>query len=344
MNRARKIKSWLIFLAGLHLVVLAAGFFAPYDPSQQGRNHPYEPPMRIHFFDATGEFHLRPFAYPQTSREDALDQYEENRLVRISLTFFTKGASYRFLGIVPTTIHLFGGENGNINLFGTDGYGRDLFSRILWGGQISILAGLLAASVSLLLGTLIGSVSGYFGSWTDAIFMRLAELCLSLPWLYLLFGMRAFLPLLVSPTKAFLLIVITVGALGWARPARLVRGIALSVKERDFVRAARGFGATHSYLLRRHVLPQTRSVIFTQAAILVPQFILAEVTLSFLGLGIPEPAPSWGNLLTSLQQFSVLSSYWWMYLPAVAMVPFFFGYLSLSSSLQEGRRAAKIDL
>jgi len=148
----------------------------------------------------------------------------------------------------------------------------------------------------------------------------------------------------VSPVKAFLIVVVTIGLLGWARPARLVRGVALSAKERDFVRAARGFGASNSYILRRHILPQTKSVILTQAAILIPQYILAEVTLSFLGLGIPEPAPSWGNLLSSLQQYSVLSSYWWMYLPAVAMVPFFFGYLALAGTLQEDRGAAKIGL
>jgi peptide/nickel transport system permease protein len=215
-------------------------------------------------------------------------------------------------------------------------------SRILYGGQISLFAGLLAASVSLSLGLLIGGASGYFGGWTDSIVMRIAELCLALQWLYLLFGVRAFLPLLVSPIRAFLIVVLTIGVLGWARPARLVRGVALSAKERDFVRAAKGFGASHWYILRRHILPQARSVVLAQAAILIPQYVLAEVTLSFLGLGIPEPEPSWGNLLSSLQQYSVLTSYWWMYLPAVAMVPFFFGYLALSNSLQEGRSAAKI--
>jgi peptide/nickel transport system permease protein len=173
--------------------------------------------------------------------------------------------------------------------------------------------------------------------------MRLTELSMALPWLYLLFALRAFLPLSLGPLKAFLLIVLAVGILGWARPARLVRGLSLSARERDFVRAARGFGASHFYLLRRHVLPQTQSVILTQATILIPQFILAEITLSFLGLGIPEPTPSWGNLLTSLQQYSVLASYWWMYLPAVAMLPFFIGYLGLSSSLQEAPHPAKID-
>jgi peptide/nickel transport system permease protein len=117
----------------------------------------------------------------------------------------------------------------------------------------------------------------------------------------------------------------------------------LSAKERDFVRAARGFGASDGYLLRRHILPATSSVLLTQAAILVPQFVLAEMTLSFLGLGVPEPLPSWGNLLANLQQYSVLVSYWWMYLPAVAIVPFFLGYLGLASALQEQANPHKIE-
>lgn len=344
MKRSRKIAYWLFFLAALHLAILAAAFIAPNDSVQQDRHRPFAPPMRIRMVDASGKFHLRPFAYAQIPREGTFDQYAEDPSVRIPLKFFVAGSRYRFLGVIPASTHLFGSETSPINLLGTDGYGRDLLSRILCGGQYSVLAGLLAASISLFLGTLIGAASGYFGRWPDAILMRVVELCLALPWLYLLFAVRAFLPLLVSPAKAFFIIVMIIGAVGWARPARLVRGVALSVKERDFVRAARGFGASHFYILRRHVLPQTRNLIFTQAAILVPQFILAEVTLSFLGLGIPEPTPSWGNLLSSLQQYSVLSSYWWMYLPAAAMVPFFFGYLSLSSALQEAQRAAKIDL
>jgi len=340
----RKQKLVVMLLVLLHGVVLVGGFVAPYDPIRQNRERPYAPPARIHFVDGQGKFHFRPFVYAQRLRDGSFDQYEDDHATPIPLKFFVSGASYRLLGAIPAKVHLFGADGDTINLLGTDGYGRDLFSRILYGGQISLLAGLLAASVSLLVGTIVGSVSGYLGGWTDSIAMRLAELCLALPWLYLLFGVRAFLPLLVSPVKAFLIVVTTIGVLGWARPARLVRGVALSAKERDFVRAARGFGASNSYILRRHILPQTKSVILTQAAILIPQYILAEVTLSFLGLGIPEPAPSWGNLLSSLQQYSVLSSYWWMYLPAVAMAPFFFGYLALSGTLQEDRGAAKIGL
>jgi len=333
----------LLFLIVLHAIVLCAGFFAPCDPLQQDRDRPYAPPMRVHFVDTTGKFHFRPFVYLQRVKEGSFDQYEDDHATLAPVKFFVQGAPYRLLGVIPGSLHLFGVENASINLLGTDGYGRDVFSRVLYGGQISLFAGLLAAFISLLIGSLLGGVSGYFGGWTDAILMRFAELCLALPWLYLLFGVRAFLPLLVNPLHAFLTIVIAIGALGWARPARLVRGMALSAKERDFVRAAKGFGASHFYILRRHILPQTRSVILTQAAILIPQYILAEVTLSFLGLGIPEPAPSWGNLLSSVQQYSVLSSYWWMYLPALAMVPFFIGYLALSSSLQEKWQPAKID-
>ncbi len=339
----RKTTLWLAFLIMLHVIVVGAGFFTPCDPLQQDRERPYAPPMGIHFLDAAGKFHIRPFFYLQRVKQGSFDQYEDDQATTTPVRFFVKGAPYRALGIIPGTLHLFGAEKAKINLLGTDGYGRDVFSRIVYGGQISLFVGLLAAFISLLVGALTGGASGYFGGWTDTILMRFAELCLALPWLYLLFGVRAFLPLLVNPLRAFLIIVVTIGALGWARPARLVRGVALSAKERDFVRAAKGFGASHFYILRRHILPQTRSVILTQGAILIPQYILAEVTLSFLGLGIPEPTPSWGNLLSSLQQYSVLSSYWWMYLPALAMVPFFIGYLALASSLQEERQPSKID-
>jgi peptide/nickel transport system permease protein len=245
------------------------------------------------------------------------------------------GAQYRLFGFVPVRLHLFAAQTSRIYLLGSDAFGRDQFSRILYGGQLSLLAGLLGAGLTLLLGALIGATAGYYGGWRDSLLMRAAELFAALPWLYLLFALRAFLPLAVSPVRAFFLIVVVLGAVGWARPARLVRGVVLSAKARDFVRAARGFGATDAYLLRRHILPETSSVILTQAAILVPQFVLAEMTLSFLGLGVPEPAPSWGNLLASLQQYSVLISYWWMYLPALAIVPFFLGYLGLAGTLQQ---------
>ena len=343
MTVPRKLAKWLVILAVLHGVVAAAGFFAPYDPVEQDRDRPYLPPMRLHTLDAQGHFHLRPFFYVLRLRPNSFDQYEEDRTAAIPIRFFTLGAGYHVLGILPSHLHLFGANGSRVYLLGSDGYGRDQLSRILYGGQVSLLAGLLGAGVTLLLGAMIGMAAGYYGGWRDDVLMRAAELFLALPWLYLLFALRAFLPLSVSPVQAFLLVVVVIGLVGWARPARVVRGVVLSVKERDFVRAARGFGASGAYLLRRHIFPETASVLLTQAAILVPQFVLAEMTLSFLGLGVPEPVSSWGNLLATLQQYSVLVSYWWMYLPALAILPFFLGYLGLASALQERAGTYKID-
>jgi peptide/nickel transport system permease protein len=343
MKARHTTMKWLITLAVLHGIVLCTGFFAPYDPGEQDRKNPYLPPMRVHLLDSNGHLHRRPFAYSLKLREGYFDQYEEDTAQLHPIRFFLRGSHYRLLGFLPGKTHLFGAENARIYLLGTDAYGRDQLSRLLFGGQVSLLAGLLGAGITLFIGLCIGAVAGYYGGWTDSLLMRLAELFLALPWLYLLFAIRAFLPLAVSPLKAFFLIIAVVGMVGWARPARLVRGVVLSAKERDFVRAARGFGATNGYLLRRHILPETSSVLLTQAALLIPQYVLAEMTLSFLGLGIPEPVPSWGNLLSSLQQYSVLVSYWWMYLPALAMAPFFLGYLGLASSLQEREEAYKIE-
>jgi peptide/nickel transport system permease protein len=334
MSVPRNLRLWVFALAGMHAVIAGAGFFAPYDPAEQDRERPYAPPAKIHFRDARGNFRARPFVYPMHLREGSFDQYVGDDANPVVIRLFVSGARYRLLGMLPCRLHLFGANGARVSLLGTDGYGRDMLSRLLYGGQISLLAGLLATALALLAGLLIGAAAGYAGGWTDEILMRFAELFLALPWLYLLFALRAFLPLTVAPLEAFFLVVVVIGVVGWARPARLVRGVVLSAKERDFVQAARGFGASTGYLLRRHILPQTSSVLLTQAAILVPQYVLAEVTLSFLGLGVPEPAPSWGNLLASLQQYSVLTSYWWMALPALALMPFFLGYLGLASALQ----------
>src|ERR1700741_3843151 len=343
MTGYRKLDKWLVVLVALHVVIACGGFFAPYDPVEQDREHAYVHPMRLHLVDRQGKIHARPFFYPLRPSEGTVNQYDEDTGRPISLKFFTSGPSYKLLGFLPVRLHLFRADGARIYLLGSDGYGRDQLSRILYGGQVSLLAGLLGAGITLSIGLGIGAVAGYYGGWRDDVLMRLAELFLALPWLYLLFALRAFLPLAVSPLEAFFLIIAVIGTVGWARPARLVRGVVLSAKERNFVSAARGFGATSGYLLRRHILPETSGVLLTQAAILIPQFVLAEMTLSFLGLGVPEPAPSWGNLLAALQEYSVLVSYWWMYLPAFASIPFFVGYLGVANALHVDRMTGKID-
>jgi peptide/nickel transport system permease protein len=313
-------------LAGLHLVLLFAGFFAPYDPTTQNRDLPYAPPTRVHFKDSSG-FHLHPFVYAWTSvldgdqADSSQEGYKEGHSHEYPVRFFVSGPSYKLMGLYETSAHLFGvADPGKILLFGTDAYGRDEFSRVLVGGQISVAAGITATFIALLAGSILGIIAGYYGRGVDESLMGITELFLSLPWLYFLLGVRAFLPLHLSTIRTFFLLTGVIGLIGWARPARLVRGLVLSARNRNYVLAARGFGGSDFYLLRRHVLPETFGLLLTQAALLIPRYIAAEVTLSFFGLGVNEPVPSWGNMLSTLQQYSVLVSYIWLLAPACALV------------------------
>jgi peptide/nickel transport system permease protein len=223
-----------------------------------------------------------------------------------------------------------------LHVLGTDGFGRDQFSRLLYGARISLLAGPLGAAISIAGALLLGGAAGFFGGWIDSLIMRAAELFLAVPWFYLLFAVRMMMPLRVEPAQAFLMILSLVALVGWARPARLIRGVVLSARTRDYVVAARSLGASNVHLLRKHVLPQVTGVVSTQAALLAPQYILAEATLSFFGLGVGEPVPSWGNMLTVLQRYDVLSSYWWMFMPAAALVATILLYSMLAETLHDG--------
>ena len=343
MSGAWKIRTALAVLVLLHALILFAGFVAPCDPAAQNREFPFVPPMPLHFRDAQGHWRLRPSVCRPELRAGTFYEYSELCATEYPLRFFVHGPAYKVAGLFTSQTHLFEAEApAQLFLLGSDNYGRDLFSRILYGGRISLAAGLLATLISLLLGTSAGALSGFYGGWIDESFMRFAELFVVLPWLYFLLAVRAFLPLNVSPQRAFFLVVAVIGTIGWARPARLVRGIVLSAKTRKYVLASRGFGASDSYIFRRHVLPHTYSVLLTQAALLVPQYVIAEVTLSFFGLGLNEPAPSWGNLLAALQQYNVLVSYWWMFAPALALVVFAFGYFLVADELQQRLQSAPL--
>ncbi|HMC29766.1 MAG TPA: ABC transporter permease [Candidatus Angelobacter sp.] len=333
----RRKFTWAIwFLLAVHAAVLLAGFIAPYNFETQERLHPYAPPTRVHFFDCQGKFHLRPFIYATKIAEGALTEYAQDCSQSAGIHFFVRGDQYTILGIFHSQWHLFGVDpSAGLFLMGTDGFGRDQFSRLLYGGQVSLFAGLVAAALSVIAGLFLGAIAGMYGGLIDDVAMRFAEIFITIPWFYLLIAVRAFLPLQISPVAAFLLVVAVVGVVGWGRPARLVRGVILSARERNFVLAARGFGASNAYLLRRHLMPLTFRVLLTQMTVLIPQFILAEVILSFLGLGIGEPFPSWGNMLAQAQQYHVLISYWWMLLPGLAPIPIFLAYHSLAQTLQE---------
>jgi peptide/nickel transport system permease protein len=334
---ARTIRAWLSLIGLVYAVVLLAGPIGPYAPDEQNRTMPFAPPMRPHFIDATGRFHVRPFVYALVHRPGTFDEYEEDRGNPYPLRFLTRGAPYT-IGGIASDIHLFGVDPPvKVFLFGTDQFGRDLFSRLLYGGQISLVAGVLAATLALAAAIAFGGLAGFYGGWVDETVMRISELFLALPWLYLIFAVRSILPLHLDPGRALLLLVAVIGIVGWARPARLIRGVVLSAKYRDFVVAARASGATDPYLLRRHVLPQVTGLVLTQLAVLIPQYILAEVTLSFFGLGVSEPVPSLGNMLAAVQRYEVLSSYWWMFLPGIALTPVFLLYYGLASAFHHQR-------
>jgi len=323
----RKLHIAILILVAVHALVLFAGFFAPCNPTEQHRDLPYVSPMRLHLIDAEGHVHLHPFVYLPLAVDGDGFQYREDISKPYPIRFFAHNATGR---------HLLGvDEPGYLFLMGTDGYGRDLFSRVLFGGRISLAAAFLAMVLSLSIGALLGGTAGHFGKFTDAAIMRAAELMLAVPWLCLLLTIRAFLPLHISPAATLFLVSGVIGTVNWARPARLVRGAVLSAKERGFVTSARGFGASEWYLLRRHVLPQTFGLLITQAVILLPKFVLAETVLSFLGLGIEESLPSWGNMLAALQQFGVMASYWWMAAPIFGLVTVSFTYFLLANVLEQ---------
>ena len=327
-------------LAVCYVSVLFAGFIAPYGFEEQNRRFAFAPPTRLHFVDARRGFHMRPFIYRQVLRQGSFAEYEEDREIAYPLYLFVPGAEYKAFGVFRARRRLFGtGPQARIFLLGTDGFGRDVFSRLLYGGRISLFAGLLAAAIASFLGLILGGAAGYYGRWIDAILMRLTEIFLAMPWLYLLLAARALLPLRMNPEQAFFLLIGVLGILGWARPARLVRGVVLTAKEREYVLAARSFGASDFYLLRTHILPFASGVALNQALLYVPQFILLEVTLSFFGLGVSEPVPSWGNMLSDLQHFLLSAPYWWLFSPAVVLVAVLLAYYRLFDSIKANRLA-----
>jgi peptide/nickel transport system permease protein len=304
MRRRTKIRAALVWLLLLHAAILLAGFLAPYPYDEQHRDYPLARPSRLHF---------------SGTRLVADDPAGSPHPVH----FFTGG---RLFGVDPP---------GAVFLFGSDSLGRDIFSRVLYGGQVSLLTGVASAALALALGLAFGIGAGYFGGWPDHLIMRSGEIALAVPWFYLLLAARAFLPLHIGALEAFVLLVGIIGAVGWVRPARLLRAAALSAKEQPFLIAARGFGASHAYLIRRHLLPFTAPVLVTQATVLIPEFILAEVALSFLGLGIGQPVPSWGNMLAEAREYHVMVSHPWLLAPGLAAIPILLGYLILADALLE---------
>lgn len=326
-------------LIGVHVLALGADLVAPHGWAEQRRELAFAPPMWPHVFGDDGALHA-PFVYAwRLSAEDPY-VYEEDRSRPLPLRFWVPSAPHRF-GPFHLEHRFFGleadGEEGGPSWhpLGTDRYGRDVASRLLYGLRFSLLIGLVAAFLGVALGTLVGSLAGFFGGRFDQVATFVADLCLALPWIYLLLGIRAFLPLRLPPDAVLAALVILVGLLAWAQPMRLVRALAAGLRASEFVAAARGLGSTEAAVFRHHVLPHTLGPAFVQLSLLVPRCLLAEVTLSFLGLGAVEPRPSLGTALSALQELETWSSHGWLLWPAATLAVLVLSYHLLSDALQE---------
>jgi peptide/nickel transport system permease protein len=301
-----------VLLVVLYLASAFAPFLAPYAESDIDRDRFFHPPTPLHVRDGEGRWHA-PFVY---GTRGGLDQsYTVDTTHRYALRWFVKGAPYRLFGVLPGDRHLFGVESpGRIYVLGADDAGRDVWTRVLFGSQVSLTVGVVGIAISFSLGLLLGGVSGYFGGWVDTLIMRSTELLLSIPGLYLIVALRGVFPLDLPSQQTYLAIVTILAFIGWASLARVIRGMVLSLRQAEYVLAARAIGASSLRVILRHILPNTMSFTIVAATVAVPGYILGEVFLSFLGVGVQPPAASWGNMLNAARSQRVLTSFPWMLL------------------------------
>lgn len=308
----------LIVLGAIYFALFFADFIAPYTKDFSDRTMAYVPPSKI--FTITPEGKLsKPYTYNYVREFDKNNleiKYTLDRSEKHYIKFFSQGQPYKFLGLIPMKRHLITTDkNGRLFLLGTDINGRDVFSRLLFGGRISMTIGFLALFVLFPIGLLYGGISGYFGGKVDTIMMRFAEAIMSIPSFYLLIILASILPSGMSSTQRFLLIVIILALIGWAGFARVVRGMVLSVKNQEYVQAAQSIGASKMRIITKHILPQTTSFVIVAMTLSVPSYILSESGLSFLGLGIQQPDASWGNMLKEAQEFTNILYRPWLLTP-----------------------------
>ncbi|NIK68111.1 ABC transporter permease [Paenibacillus sp. BK720] len=309
----------LVILAFLYAGALFAQFLAPYGLENYDSKYVNAAPMKLRFVDAEGKFHIRPFVYglksgrdPETMRKTFTADTEK----QYRLQFFVKGEKYKFLGLIPSSTHLIGvKEPGRLFLLGTDSLGRDLFSRILLGSQVSLSIPLVGVGISFVLGLIIGGASGYFGGWVDAVIQRVIEIIRSFPTLPLWMALSAAIPPRIPVVRMYFYIVIIFAFIEWTGLARVVRGKFISLKNEDYVVAAKIAGVSDSKIMVKHLLPGFISYLVVATTLAIPGMILAETAMSFLGLGIRSPATSWGVLLQEAQKIDNIALYPWKIIP-----------------------------
>jgi|TARA_B110000263_G_scaffold99286_1_gene86782 peptide/nickel transport system permease protein len=307
---------FILFLA------VFAEFLSPHSYKKVVRDELYHPPQVIHFIDNDGSFHFRPFVYKIIEEMD-METYEFSFFdseEMIPIKFFIQGDKYSIFGI-NLNIRLFGNNDGNIHLLGTDNMGRDILSRMLTGTQITLLFALIAVSLSLLIGLMVGISSGYFGGTYDLVAQRVTEFALSFPAYPLYFALVALLPRRADETVVFILFASIIVLLNWASIAREIRGKTFLVRNLEFVRAARALGASRSRIMIQHIFPNTLSHVIVWTSFTIPSIILVETFLSFLGVGVQHPMVSWGVMLNQVLDIQSFAYAPWMMAP-VGMIIF----------------------
>jgi peptide/nickel transport system permease protein len=304
-----------IVLVLFYLVAIFADFLSPYSVTDQDLQHTFHPPTALLWKD--GGLHVQ--RYEMQSRD--LSGYTPVVGEGSPLRFFAPGYEYHLLGLVPMSHHLITVDGPDrLYLLGSDQVGRDIYSRLLHGTRISLSIGLIGIAVSMCIGFIVGGLAGYFGGAFDNIAMRLTEFLMAIPGLYLLLALRGAFAESFTPTQMFFLIVFILSFIGWSGTARIIRGMTLSLRNRQFVMAAEVMGQSSWKILWKHVLPNVFSYLIVAATISIPGYILGEAALSFLGLGIQDPSVSWGLMLSQAQNPQVfMEGYWWFLVPGLAI-------------------------
>jgi peptide/nickel transport system permease protein len=326
-RKFRRHKLAIVGAAVLAVFYLGAFFcevLAPYDILRRFPDHVTAPPQRIRFFDQ-GRFQLRPFVYGYTSTLDTSTfqrVYTVDPSKKYPIRFFVTGDEYEFWGLFRARLHLFGvrGEGAGVFLLGTDGLGRDVFSRLVYAARVSLTIGLVGVFLSLVIGISLGGISGFYGGAVDDIIQRLIEFLRSIPTIPLWMGLSAALPVDWPVMRTYFAITIILSIVGWTGVARVVRGKIISLREEDFVLASKIAGAKDGYIVRNHLVPSFLSYIIVSITLAIPNMILGETALSFLGLGLRPPAVSWGVLLQDAQNMRTVAVHPWLLLPALFVI------------------------
>ncbi len=315
----------LVCIILLYIGAIIAPFISPYTADVKFSEYKFAAPTKIYFSDPEGNFSLTPTIYKMKASmnsETFARDYVEDRKQFARVKMFVKGESYKLLGLFETDIHLFGTDNTKIPIFvfGTDSLGRDLFSRIFYGSQVSLSIGIVGNLISFVLGILIGGIAAYYGKVVDNLIMRFIEIIQCIPTLPLWMGLSAAIPAVWPPLQVYFGITVILSFLGWTGLARVVRGKFMSMRDMDFITAARLAGRSKVQIIFKHMLPSFASYIIISLTGTIPGMIMGETGLSFLGLGIKPPIVSWGVLLQEARNLNTLAIRPWLFIPSLFLV------------------------